>query len=70
LSSTSSCQHPGWFGCKDPTSATSGSTPTPTPTPTPSPSTATCTSKGFFGLICYDKSGDRTANVADEMMEM
>jgi lipase ATG15 len=69
-SSTSGCQHPGWFGCKDPTSATSGSTPTPTPTPTPSPSTAACASKGFFGLICYDKSGDQTANVADEMMEI
>ncbi|KAF1948010.1 autophagy related lipase Atg15 [Clathrospora elynae] len=55
--STSSCQYPGWFGgCLDgddpPAKTHHRSKPTPTPTATPT----SCTSEGFLGLICYDKS--------------
>lgn len=53
---TSSCKYPGWFGgCldgEDPPSTTQLRSSIPTPTA----SSTSCTSEGWFGLICYDKS--------------
>lgn len=61
----SSCNHPGWFGaCRDPTSSVLTSTPTPTP------KTSTCSSKGWFGLKCYDGSDDLRSTTVMERMEM
>ncbi|ESZ96041.1 hypothetical protein SBOR_3518 [Sclerotinia borealis F-4128] len=70
-SATTTCETPGWFGCKDPTStSTSISFSTnpppshlitpkpPLPSPTTSPTTQTCTSKNWFGFICVDPSPD------------
>ncbi|KAL6702648.1 putative lipase atg15 [Coniothyrium glycines] len=73
--STSSCKYPGWFGgCLDgdeppvKTHHTSRSSLAPTATNT------SCTSEGFFGLICYDKSRkhDKTHSAphVTERMEM
>ncbi|KAF1842602.1 autophagy related lipase Atg15 [Cucurbitaria berberidis CBS 394.84] len=54
--STSSCKYPGWFGgCLDGDDPPLKTRPH-TPTPTASVSTTSCTSEGFFGLICFDKS--------------
>jgi lipase ATG15 len=53
---TSSCKYPGWFGgCldgDDPPTKTKMKTSTPTPTAT----STSCTTEGFFGLICWDKT--------------
>jgi lipase ATG15 len=55
--STSSCKYPGWFGgCLDGDDPPAKTKHTPKPAPTPTASTTTCTSEGWFGLICYDKS--------------
>ena len=43
---------PGWFGCKDKTTATGPITSATTTTTSAAPTT-TCTSKGWFGR-CYD----------------
>jgi len=56
LSTTSTCQHPGWWGCRDPTT-----THPPTPSPTSSQTKATktgesstCKTPGFF-FGCKDR---------------
>ncbi|TKX26393.1 lipase-like protein 2 [Elsinoe australis] len=55
---TSTCETPGWFGCKDPTpTPTSSSSRTATKTKKSS-STTTCTSKEWFGFVCVDPSPD------------
>lgn len=57
---TTSCRYPGWFGdCldgDDPPSRTRVRTSMASSTA----STTTCTSEGFFGLICLDKSKHAT----------
>jgi lipase ATG15 len=45
---STTCAHPGWFGCRDPSSPTS----TPTQTPPPGDTTS-CESPGFF-WGCWD----------------
>ena len=49
---TSTCKTPGWWGCLDETTTTSGVTPTTTP-PTTTTSTSTCKTPGWFG--CNDE---------------
>ncbi|KAF2115832.1 Alpha/Beta hydrolase protein [Lophiotrema nucula] len=62
----SNCKHPGWFGgCNDPTDPPSTSS---TYKPTPTAATSTCSSKGWFGLICYD--GSESHETMTEKMEM
>lgn len=55
--STSSCKYPGWFGgCLDGDDPPAKTHHTPKPTPTATSASTSCTSEGFFGLVCYDKS--------------
>ncbi|KAF2000038.1 autophagy related lipase Atg15 [Amniculicola lignicola CBS 123094] len=62
----SNCKHGGWFGgCLDPTGSPSLASSTPKPT-----STTTCSSKGWFGLICYDGSEEHTTSTVNERIEM
>ncbi|KAH9872071.1 hypothetical protein J1614_006332 [Plenodomus biglobosus] len=72
--STSSCRYPGWFGgCLDGDEPPAKTHHTPKPTATAT-TTTTCTSEGFFGLICYDKSKKHmmttSTPVVTERMEM
>ncbi|EUC31040.1 hypothetical protein COCVIDRAFT_89334 [Bipolaris victoriae FI3] len=77
--STSSCKYPGWFGdCldgDDPPTKTHHKhklksklkpTQTSTWTPTPTATSTLCTSEGFFGLICYDKSTKHRTSTSTE----
>lgn len=76
--STSSCRYPGWFGgCLDDDEPPARTHHTPkhtTATVTTTATSTTCTSEGFFGLICLDKSKkhDRTISQppVTERMEM
>jgi lipase ATG15 len=73
--STSSCKYPGWFGgCLDGDDPPAKTHHTPKPTPTATSASTSCTSEGFFGLICYDKSkkhGKTSSNPpVTERMEM
>lgn len=75
--STSSCRYPGWFGgCLDGDDppARTHHTPHLTATATATATTTSCTSEGFFGLICFDKSKEhgKTSSQAPvtERMEM
>jgi lipase ATG15 len=60
--SSSSCEHPGWWGCHDPTTTRH---PTPSPTSsqtraTKTPEPHTCETPGlFFG--CHDRSSRHTS---------
>ena len=55
--STSSCKYPGWFGgCLDGDDPPAKTHHTAKPTQTPTSTSTSCTSEGFLGLICYDKS--------------
>lgn len=49
---TTTCQTPGWWGCLDETTTTSGMTTTSQPITTTSKSTSTCKTPGWFG--CND----------------
>lgn len=51
---TSTCQTPGWWGCLDETTTTSGATTTSEPITTTSTSTSTCKTPGWFG--CNDEA--------------
>ncbi|OAL43576.1 autophagy related lipase Atg15 [Pyrenochaeta sp. DS3sAY3a] len=70
---TSSCRYPGWFGgCLDDLDP-----PSKTQAPTTTTTTATfttCTSEGWFGLICYDKTKSHKKHTSHapttERMEM
>lgn len=62
----SHCKHLGWFGgCNDPTDPPSAFS-----TPIPTSSASTCSSKGWFGLICYDGSDQQKMAVVTERMEV
>lgn len=64
-SSTSNCRHRGWFGgCNDPTDP-----PSTCSTPTPSSTSTSCTSKAWWGLICYDGSKDSKASEGAPVIE-
>ncbi|KAF1982308.1 alpha/beta-hydrolase [Aulographum hederae CBS 113979] len=65
-SPSSTCTHPGWFGCNDDlyTSTSTPATASPSSTHTSAEKTSsTCTSKEWFGLICVDPSP--TSSTAD-----
>jgi lipase ATG15 len=49
---TSTCKTPGWWGCLDETTTTTGTTSKPPSTTTTSTSTSTCKTPGWFG--CKD----------------
>ena len=72
--STSSCRYPGWFGgCLDGDDPPAKTHHTPRSTAMPTTSSTSCTSEGFFGLICYDKSkghGKTSTAPVKERMEM
>lgn len=54
VTSSSTCETPGWFGCNDDLAPSTSSTPS-TASRT-APTSTTCTSKEWFGLICVDPS--------------
>jgi lipase ATG15 len=59
---TSTCQTPGWWGCLDETTATSGITTTSIPVTTTSTSTSTCKTPGWFG--CNDEVTTTTSKTS------
>ncbi|CBX99782.1 hypothetical protein IAQ61_002986 [Plenodomus lingam] len=55
--STSSCRYPGWFGgCLDGDEPPARTHHPTSSKPSVTASATSCTSEGFFGLICWDKS--------------
>jgi lipase ATG15 len=62
MTRTETCKTPGWWGCLDETTATSGTATTTRPVTTTTASTTTCHTPGWFG--CYDKTTTTAATTS------